>query len=90
MRKLIKSILPEVGVGNLKIRSRGDNRCESAKDWFPILNMKHLSNPGVATTAYPMSIRATVILHHQCLVLSIKFHSQISNLMPRESSSSPE
>jgi len=31
MRKLIKSILPEVGVGDLKIRSRGDNRCGSAK-----------------------------------------------------------
>jgi len=30
MRKLIKSILPEVGVGDLKIRPRGDNRCESA------------------------------------------------------------
>jgi len=31
MRKIIKSILLEVGVGDLKIRSRGDNRCESAK-----------------------------------------------------------
>ena len=31
MRKLTKLILPEVGVGNLKIRPRGDNRCESAK-----------------------------------------------------------
>ncbi len=31
MRKLIKSILPEDGVGDLKIRPRGDNRCESAK-----------------------------------------------------------
>jgi hypothetical protein len=31
MRKSIKSILPEVGVGDLKIRSTGDNRCESAK-----------------------------------------------------------
>ncbi len=31
MRKLTKIILPEVGVGNLKIRPRGDNRCESAK-----------------------------------------------------------
>ncbi len=30
MRKLIKSILLEVGVENLKIRSRDDNRCESA------------------------------------------------------------
>jgi len=30
MRKLAKIMLPEVGVGNLKIRSRGDNRCESA------------------------------------------------------------
>ncbi len=30
MRKLIKSILPEVGVEDLKIRPRGDNRCESA------------------------------------------------------------
>jgi len=31
MRKLTKIILPEVGVENLKIRSRDDNRCESAK-----------------------------------------------------------
>ncbi len=31
MRKLIKIILPVVGVGDLKIRPRGDNRCESAK-----------------------------------------------------------
>jgi len=31
MRKLIKSILLEVGVEDLKIRPRGDNRCESAK-----------------------------------------------------------
>jgi hypothetical protein len=31
MRKLTKIILPEVGVGDLKIRPRGDNRCESAK-----------------------------------------------------------
>jgi len=30
MRVLIISILPEVGVGDLKIRPRGDNRCESA------------------------------------------------------------
>jgi len=30
MRKLTKTILPEVGVGDLKIRPRGDNRCESA------------------------------------------------------------
>ncbi len=30
MRKLIKSILPEVGVEDLKIRPRDDNRCESA------------------------------------------------------------
>ncbi len=30
MRKLTKIILPEVGVGDLKIRPRGDNRCESA------------------------------------------------------------
>jgi len=32
MRKLTKIILLEVGVENLKIRSRDDNRCESAKD----------------------------------------------------------
>jgi hypothetical protein len=32
MRKLIKSILPEVGIEDLKIRSRGDNRCESANE----------------------------------------------------------
>ncbi len=31
MRKLTKIMLPEVGVGDLKIRSRGDSRCESAK-----------------------------------------------------------
>ena len=31
MRKLTKIMLPEVGVGDLKIRPRGDNRCESAK-----------------------------------------------------------
>jgi len=30
MRKLIKIILPEIGIGDLKIRPRGDNRCESA------------------------------------------------------------
>jgi len=30
MRKLIKSILSEVGVEDLKIRPRGENRCESA------------------------------------------------------------
>jgi hypothetical protein len=34
MRKLTKIILLEVEVGNLKIRSRGDNRCESAKSPF--------------------------------------------------------
>ncbi len=31
MQKLIKFILSNVGVGNLKIRPRSDNRCESAK-----------------------------------------------------------
>jgi len=31
MRKLIKSILSKDEIENLKIRSRGDNRCESAK-----------------------------------------------------------
>jgi len=31
MRNLIKSILLEVGIEDLKIRSRGDNHCESAK-----------------------------------------------------------
>ncbi len=31
MRKLTKIILPEVEVEDLKIRPRGDNRCESAK-----------------------------------------------------------
>jgi len=31
MRRLTRIILPEVGVGDLKIRPRGDNRCESAK-----------------------------------------------------------
>ena len=30
MRRLTRIILPEVGVGDLKIRPRGDNRCESA------------------------------------------------------------
>jgi len=30
MPKLTKIIFPEVGVGDLKIRPRGDNRCESA------------------------------------------------------------
>ncbi len=34
MRKLTKIILPEVGVGDLKIRPRGDNRCESANYMF--------------------------------------------------------
>jgi len=37
MRKLIKSILSEVGVEDLKIRSRGDNRCESANTLRGIL-----------------------------------------------------
>ena len=31
MRKLTKIMLPEVGIKDLKIRSRSDNRCESAK-----------------------------------------------------------
>ena len=34
IRKLTKIMLPEVGVGNLKIRPRGDNRCESANYAF--------------------------------------------------------
>ncbi len=42
MRKLIKSILPEVGIGNLKIRSRGDNRCESA-NWRSLATLRFLS-----------------------------------------------
>jgi len=45
MRKLIKSILPEVGVGDLKIRPRGDNRCESAKS----ANFNRLAGPGHST-----------------------------------------
>jgi len=32
MRKLTKTILPKVRIENLKIRSRGDNRCESANN----------------------------------------------------------
>jgi len=39
MRKLTKIVLPEVGVGDLKIRPRGDNRCESAnghRSFYPI------------------------------------------------------
>jgi len=48
MRKLIKMILSEVGVGDLKIRPRGDNRCESANWhdtglWWPLAN-----TPGTA------------------------------------------
>ncbi len=38
MRKLIKIILPEVRVGDLKIRPRGDNRCESAKSVMTAIN----------------------------------------------------
>jgi hypothetical protein len=34
MRKLIKIMLPEVGVEDLKIRPRGDNRCESANRYL--------------------------------------------------------
>ena len=34
MRKLIKSILLEDGVKNLKIRSRGNNHCESANCFY--------------------------------------------------------
>ncbi len=40
MRKLIKSILLEVGVENLKIRPRGDNRCESAKSVLELLKAR--------------------------------------------------
>ncbi len=43
MRKLIKSILPEVGVGDLKIRPRGDNRCESA-NWGGSPNISHVAH----------------------------------------------
>jgi hypothetical protein len=41
MRKLIKIILPEVEVGDLKIRPRGDNRCESANSVFSNFNVKY-------------------------------------------------
>jgi len=42
MRKLIKSILPEVGVKDLKIRPRGDNRCESANvSAWPYFEITH-------------------------------------------------
>jgi len=44
MRKLIKSILPEVGVGDLKIRSRGDNRCESANTTSRVVSIGTLQN----------------------------------------------
>ena len=36
MRKLTKFILPDVRVEDLKIRPRGDNRCESA-NWSSII-----------------------------------------------------
>ncbi len=34
MRTLTKIILPEVEVGDLKIRAKNDNRCESANSAF--------------------------------------------------------
>jgi hypothetical protein len=42
MRKLTKIILPEVEVGDLKIRPRGDNRCESAKSVVTALRAAEL------------------------------------------------
>ena len=45
MRKLTKIILPEVGVENLKIRPRGDNRCESAKSPLTAALMPFLMFP---------------------------------------------
>ncbi len=39
-------------------------------DWLPVFNI-HI--PGAATTAYPTSLRATVILHHQCLIPSLRY-----------------
>jgi len=46
MRKLTKIILLEVGVEDLKIRPRGDNRCESAK-----IRKEYLSELKITQTA---------------------------------------
>ncbi len=42
MRKLTKIILPEVEVEDLKIRPRGDNRCESAESVVTALRVAEL------------------------------------------------
>jgi len=44
MRKLIKFILLDVGVEDLKIRSRGDNRCESAKGLGSLARSRYISS----------------------------------------------
>ncbi len=50
MRKLIKIILSEVRVGNLKIRPRGDNRCESAQS----LGTQSLGTQSLGKSALPL------------------------------------
>ncbi len=42
MRKLIKIILSEVGIEDLKIRPRGDNRCESANRELCVVLFAHI------------------------------------------------
>jgi len=62
MRKLTKMILSEVGVGDLKIRPRGDNRCESAK--FRDLN-KTNNHLRVQALAMPSLHCATPLINHK-------------------------
>ncbi len=60
MGKLIKIILPEVGVGDLKIRPRGDNRCESAKSVVKLLISAELSV--LRTFSVAAELRNTTVL----------------------------
>ncbi len=69
MRKLIKFILPDVGVEDLKIRPRGDDRCESAN--CPCLALFLNLTPYILVLILSMKVSKSIICNSRDLVDSI-------------------
>jgi hypothetical protein len=80
MRKLIKSILPEDGVGDLKIRPRGDNRCESAKCQDSVESRLFPTCSSCSTLRILLYFYAsyfTFIQNNRCLLIAVSSSSSI-------------
>ncbi len=59
-------MLPEVGVEDLKIRSRGDNRCKSAKSNKSITSMGRPNKLGDITSKRLVCLIGCAIIENEC------------------------